>query len=72
MNEAAEQNLKKTQLKLKTQEKQLQVVQALVNRSTGYTKAQAQASEKRLTKEIDAIKDQLEKSDHAKTTKNKK
>ena len=53
--------LKKSELKLKTQEKQLQVVQALLNRSTGFTKAQAEATEKRLLKEISEIKKDVSK-----------
>lgn len=56
MNDVTEQKLKKSNLKLKTQEKQLQVVQGLVNRSSGYTKVQAQATEKRLVQEIAVIK----------------
>ena len=47
-------------LKLKNQEKQLQVVQSLENRSSGYTKVQAQASEKRLTQEISVIKKSIQ------------
>ncbi len=61
MNAIAQQNLKKSQLKLKTQEKQLQVVQALVSRSSGYTKVQAQAGEKKLTQEIAALKKDVQK-----------
>jgi predicted DNA-binding protein YlxM (UPF0122 family) len=56
MNDVTEQNLKKTSLKLKAQEKQLQVIQALIKRSSGYTKTQAEASEKRLIKEIRDLK----------------
>lgn len=56
MNDLAELNLKKFKLKLKTQEKQLQVVQGLVNRNSGYAKVQAEASLKRLTQEIADIK----------------
>lgn len=53
MNETIDQ--KKTSLKLKTQQKQLQVVQALINRSTGYTKKQAEDSAKRLIQEIEIL-----------------
>ena len=74
MNEVTESNLKKINLKLKTQEKQLQVVQALISRSNGYTKVQAQAGEKRLLKEITVLKADLQKiegSSKKKTNKDK-
>ena len=59
MNNMTEQKLKKSQLKLKTQLKQLQVVQALISRSSGYAKTQAEASEKRLEKEIIEIQKEI-------------
>ena len=49
----------KLNLKLKSQEKQLQVVKAIINRERGYAKTQAEASEKRLTKEIAQIKEDI-------------
>ena len=60
MSDMTEQGAKKATLKLKMQEKQLQVVKALINRSSGYAKTQAQASEARLTEEIASLKEQLE------------
>ena len=59
MNDMTEQDAKKATLKLKMQEKQLQVVTALINRSSGYAKTQAEASEARLTEEIASLKEQL-------------
>jgi hypothetical protein len=59
MNESSTQDLKKIELKLKTQQKQLQVVQALIKRSSGYTKAQGEASEKRLEKEIKQLQTEV-------------
>ncbi len=64
-------DLKKSTLKLKTQEKQLQVVEAIVNRSNGYAKVQGEASIKRLTKEIAEIRKELESLKKA-ITKTKK
>ena len=59
MNDSTEQNLKKSNLKLKTQEKQLQVVKGIINRNSGYAKAQAEAAEKRLTQEIADLKKEI-------------
>lgn len=56
MNSVTEEKIKLSNLKLKTQEKQLQVVKGIINRNSGYAKAQAQAAEKRLTQEIEDLK----------------
>lgn len=55
MKNISEIKLKSYNFKLKMQSKQLVVVQALVSRSNGYKKAQAEASEKRLIKEIEEL-----------------
>ena len=52
MKNIVEIKLKSFNFKLKAQTKQLQVVQGIISRSSGYTKTQAEASEKRLTLEI--------------------
>lgn len=54
-----EEKLKKTTLKLKTQTKQLQVVKGIVNRTNGFAKSQAQATEIRLEKEVEALQKEL-------------
>lgn len=59
MNEVTEQKLIQSNLKLKTQEKQLQVVKGIINRNSGYAKSQAEATEKRLTKEIAELKKEI-------------
>ncbi len=56
----ADEELKITNLKLKSQVKQLQVVQGIINRTSGYAKAQAEASEKRLIKEIETLKSNIQ------------
>ena len=54
-----EDKLKKVNLKLKTQTKQLQVVQGIINRTNGFAKSQAQATETRLEKEISELQKNL-------------
>lgn len=60
MIDIATEELKLNNLKLRTQTKQLHVVQGIINRTTGYAKAQAEASEKRLKKEIATLKNNIE------------
>lgn len=57
----SDKELKAATLNLKTQTKQLQVVQGILNRTTGFAKSQAEASEKRLTKEIEALKETIQR-----------
>ena len=52
MKNISAEELKTNNLTLKTQTKQLQVVQGIISRTSGYAKTQAEASEKRLMKEI--------------------
>ena len=59
MNNASEEKLKESNLKLKTQEKQLQVVKGIISRTGGYARSQAEATEKRLTKEIADLKKEI-------------
>ncbi len=60
MSEMSEHSYKKATLKLKNQEKELQMVKSLINRSNGYAKTQAEASETRLTEEIALLKKELD------------
>ncbi len=59
MSEMTENDVKKLSSKLKMQERELHAVKALINRSNGYAKTQAEASETRLTEEIAALKQEL-------------
>lgn len=54
-----EEKLKVSSLKLKTQEKQLEVVKGIISRNSGYARSQAEATEKRLTKEIADLKKEI-------------
>lgn len=54
-----EEKLKVSSLKLKTQEKQLEVVKGIISRNSGYARSQAEATEKRLTKEIAGLKKEI-------------
>lgn len=56
MGNVTEEKLISSNLKLKTQEKQLQVVKGIINRTSGYAKSQAEATEKRLIQEIAELK----------------
>lgn len=59
MSKVTEEKLNQMDLKLKTQEKQLQVVKGIINRNSGYAKSQAEATEKRLTQEIADLKKEI-------------
>lgn len=59
MNKNAAEKIESSNLKLKTQEKQLQVVKGIISRNSGYAKSQAEATEKRLTKEIAELKKEI-------------
>ena len=59
--DTSDKELKAATLNLKTQTKQLQVVQGLVNRTSGFAKSQAEASEKRLTKEIEILQKNIQR-----------
>lgn len=59
MNKATEEKLKASDLKLKTQEKQLLVVKGIISRNSGYARSQAEATEKRLTLEISELKKEI-------------
>lgn len=61
MNNVTEEKLKLSNLKLKTQEKQLQVVKGIINRTSGYAQSQAEATEKRLTQEIAELKKDIKR-----------
>ncbi len=59
MSKMTEEQISQMTLKLKTQEKQLQVVKGIISRNSGYAKSQAEATEKRLTQEIIEIKKEI-------------